>query len=176
MDRPRIRLEPWGADGLPLLRATLGDPEMTRFVGGPESEEKLADRQALFERLEAEGTGRMFRIVDGTTGEALGSVGYWDRAGGDEDVYEAGWFVLPAYQGRGVATAATGLAIAHARAEAKHRFLHAYPSVENAASNALCARLGFTLLGAEDFEYPPGHTLRCNDWRLDLTAPESSGP
>ena len=24
------------------------------------------------------------------------------------------------------------------------------------------------LMGDYDFEYPPGHTLRCNDWRLDL--------
>ena len=31
-----------------------------------------------------------------------------------------------------------------------------------------CRHLGFTLLGAHDFEYPPGHPLRCNDWRLDL--------
>jgi RimJ/RimL family protein N-acetyltransferase len=46
----------------------------------------------------------------------------------------------------------------------------AYPGVDNAASNAICRKLGFTLLGAEDFEYPPGHLMRCNDWRLDLRA------
>jgi hypothetical protein len=26
----------------------------------------------------------------------------------------------------------------------------------------------FTLVGACDFEYPPGHVMRCNDWRFDL--------
>jgi hypothetical protein len=30
--------------------------------------------------------------------------------------------------------------------------------------------MGFTLLGASDFEYR-GHVLRCNDWELDLKAP-----
>ena len=28
--------------------------------------------------------------------------------------------------------------------------------------------LGFTLQGEYDFEYPPGHWMRCNDWELNL--------
>jgi RimJ/RimL family protein N-acetyltransferase len=83
-------------------------------------------------------------------------------------VYETGWFVLPAYQGRGIAAAATALTIDAARAERKHAFLHAFPSVENAASNAICQKLGFTLVDEIEFEYPPGHSMRCNDWRLEL--------
>jgi RimJ/RimL family protein N-acetyltransferase len=43
--------------------------------------------------------------------------------------------------------------------------------VDNAASNALCRKLGFVLVGETDVEYPPGHMMRCNDWRIDLTAP-----
>jgi RimJ/RimL family protein N-acetyltransferase len=39
--------------------------------------------------------------------------------------------------------------------------------VGNAPSNAICRKLGFTLLGPHDFEYR-GTVLRCNDWRLDL--------
>jgi RimJ/RimL family protein N-acetyltransferase len=78
--------------------------------------------------------------------------------------------VLPARQGRGIGKEATRLAISRARSERKHRFMHAYPSVENPASNAICRSLGFTLLGEHDFEYPPGsgNILRCNDWRLEL--------
>jgi len=86
-------------------------------------------------------------------------------------VYETGWFVLPAFQGRGIATAATALVVDQVRAEQRHRFLHAFPSVENAASNAVCRKLGFTLLEeAIAFEFPPGNVLRCNDWRLDVMA------
>ena len=53
------------------------------------------------------------------------------------------------------------------------RSLHAFPSVGNAASNALCHRLGFTLRGPCDFEYPAGSGLlmRSNDRRLDLARP-----
>jgi hypothetical protein len=65
---------------------------------------------------------------------------------------------------------ATALAIAVARSERKHRFLHAFPSVDNAPSNAICRKLGFTLVEECEFEYPPGSFMRCNDWRLDLFA------
>jgi RimJ/RimL family protein N-acetyltransferase len=57
-----------------------------------------------------------------------------------------------------------------ARSERKHRFLHAYPSVDNAPSNAICPKLGFTLLGSYEFEYPPGRFMQCNDWRFDLSS------
>ena len=70
------------------------------------------------------------------------------------------------------AVAATALAIERARADGKHRFLHAYPSVENAPSNAICRKLGFELMEECDFEFPPGNQLRCNDWRLDLFGPD----
>jgi RimJ/RimL family protein N-acetyltransferase len=65
----------------------------------------------------------MFKIVAEATGEAVGSVGYWARTWLDESVYEIGWSVLPAFQGRGIAGTATDLAIAMARSERKHRFL-----------------------------------------------------
>jgi RimJ/RimL family protein N-acetyltransferase len=169
-DRNAVRLEPWGEGDLPLLETLLGDPTMMEHLGGPESREKIAGRQVRYERLADSGTGRMFKIVVEATGEAAGSVGYWERTWRGEQVYEIGWSVLPAFQGRGIASAATAQAIAAARADGKRRFLHAFPSVENPPSNALCRRLGFTLVEACDFEYPPGSFMRCNDWRLDLAA------
>jgi hypothetical protein len=54
--------------------------------------------------------------------------------------------------------------------EKQHRFVHAFPSVANAPSNAICRKLGFTLLEECEFEYPRGSFMRCNDWRLDLFA------
>jgi RimJ/RimL family protein N-acetyltransferase len=164
-----VHLEPWGPNDLPLLERLIGDPEMTAHLGGPESPQKIAERHLRFQRLGEDGTGRMFKIVDDATGEGVGSVGYWPRRWHDQDVYEMGWSVLPAFQGRGIAAAGTTLAIAVARSEQTRRFLHAFPSVDNAPSNAICWKVGFELVAACDFEYPPGHVLRCNDWRLDLT-------
>jgi RimJ/RimL family protein N-acetyltransferase len=159
-----VRIEPWGAGDLPLLQRLLGDPAMMEHVGGPESPEKIAERHG---RYELAGSGQ-FRIVVGAPSEAVGWVGYWERTWRDEEIYEIGWSVIPAFQGRGIAGQATAQAIAIAAAEGKHCFLHAFPSVENAASNAICRKLGFTLLEECEFEYPPGSLMRCNDWRLDL--------
>jgi predicted GNAT family acetyltransferase len=78
--------------------------------------------------------------------------------------------VLPEWQGQGIASAGTALLVARVRAAGKHRFLLAFPPVDNGPSNAVCRKVGFTLLEARDYEYPPGHPLRCNDWVIDLLA------
>lgn len=162
------RLEPWREGDLPLLERLLGDPAMTEHLGGPESPEQLTKRQVVLEGLAESGKGRCFKIIDESTSDTVGSVMYWDRVWDDENVYEIGWSVLPAFQGRGIAARATGLAIDAARSDRKHRFLHAFPSVDNLPSNAICKKLGFTLIQECDFEYPRGSYMRCNDWRLDL--------
>jgi RimJ/RimL family protein N-acetyltransferase len=127
----------------------------------------LADRQR---RYAQPGSG-MYKIVDDETGEGVGSVGFWERDWQGETVFETGWSVIPAFQGRGIAAEATRQALELAKETGKHRFVHAYPKVENDASNAICRKLGFEFLGAHDFEYPPGNPIRCNDWRYDLTDP-----
>lgn len=167
-EQPGVRIEPWSEHDLPLLQALLGDPEMTVHLGGPESSDQIVERQARYERLPGTGKGRIFKIVDAATGEPAGSVGYWEKDWKDELVYETGWSVLPAFQGRGFASMATAQVIGMARSEQKHRFLHAFPSIDNLASNAICRKLGFTLLGECQFEYPAGSFMQCNDWRLDL--------
>lgn len=161
-----VRLVPWGEGDLALLEQLVGDPAMMEHLGGPESPEKIAERQVRYELADS----RMFKIVDEATGQGVGSVGYWERAWRGEQVYEVGWSVIPSAQGRGIARTATAQAIAAAAAERRHRFVHAFPAVDNAPSNAICRSLGFTLLGEGDFEYPPGNAMRCNDWRLELAA------
>jgi glycine/D-amino acid oxidase-like deaminating enzyme/GNAT superfamily N-acetyltransferase len=163
-----VQIAPWDEGDLPLLEKLLGDPAMMEHLGGPESREKIAERHARY--LAGSGRDPMFKILDGAGGEAVGWVGYWERSWREQEVYEIGWSVLPAYQGRGVASAATAQAIADARSRATRRFLHAFPSVENPPSNGICRKLGFALLGECEVEYPPGSVMRCNDWRLDLRA------
>jgi RimJ/RimL family protein N-acetyltransferase len=161
-----VTLAAWSNGDLPLLERLMGDPVMTEHLGGPESPEKLRERQGRYERLE--GGDRMFKIVDVASGAGVGSVGFWMKEWREEEVYEVGWMVVPEFQGRGVAVAATAQAIELARGDARHRFMHAFPNVDNAPSNAICRKLGFALLGACEFEFPKGHLMTCNDWRLDL--------
>ena len=55
-------------------------------------------------------------------------------------------------------------------AEQRHRFLYAFSMVENAPCNAICRKVGFTLLGGIVFPARQGGFLRCNDWRFGLFA------
>ena len=161
-----IRL--WSDDDLPLLERLMGDPAMTAYLGGPEAAEKIRERHGRYLHPEHSGRGRMFAIIVGPHGVAAGSVGFWAREWRGHHVWETGWSVLPEFQGRGVATRATVAVLKRARAAGTHRFIHAFPSVDNAVSNSICRKAGFILQGVVDVEYPKGALMRCNDWRLDL--------
>ena len=156
-----LHLVAWSDDDAALLAALNGDDAQMAHVGGAETAAKIAERQARYER----DPGQFAIVAEGTR---AGWVGFWPRAWRGAEVYEIGWSVLPAFQGRGLASAATALALQRVREEGRRRFVHAFPSVDNPASNALCRRLGFELLGEDEFEFPPGHSMRCNDWRFDV--------
>jgi RimJ/RimL family protein N-acetyltransferase len=170
----RVRLDTWTDADLELLYQA-NTPEMTKYLAGPENDELILARHRRYLEIDGTGTGRMFRIVLLPKGEVVGNIGYWERGWRNGTVYETGWNVLPPYQGKGIATAAAQATVASARAERRHRYLHAFPAVDNAASNAVCRKTGFELVGTCDYEYPPGNVLRCNDWRLDLTAQLTPG-
>ncbi|MFK0292353.1 GNAT family N-acetyltransferase [Streptomyces sp. NPDC090442] len=165
---PDVRIEAWPADGLDLLRKA-NTPEMTRHLGGPETAERLARRHLRYlGSLDGDVPGRMYRIVLFPDGEPVGTVGFWEWEWRGKPVYEAGWGVLPDFQGRGIAAAAVHQVLAAAATEGRHPIAHAFPSAANAASNAVCRKTGFAFIGACDVEYPKGHLIRANEWRATL--------
>ena len=154
------------SDDLALMTALNGDPEQMAYVGGAETAEKIADRNAQCAR-----DPHQFRIVDAASGAGVGWVGFWPTESHGTPIYEIGWSVLRAFQGRGFATRATALMLEVARAvpDRPERAVHAYPGVDNAPSNAVCRKLSFTLIEADKtLEYPPGSMMVVNDWRLAL--------
>lgn len=174
-----VRLEPWAdtPSHLELLRRN-NSPEMTKHLGGPETEEQVLARHRRYAELPGRGGGRMYRIVLTREAQVAGVIGFWEREWRGETVYETGWGVLPPYQGRGIAAAAAREVARAAAAEDVHRRLHAYPSIGHPASNGVCRKAGFTLLGECAIEYPAGSFIRCNDWRLELRSapPDRSAP
>ena len=168
-DPSAVRLEPWGPGDFSLL-GQLNDPGMTKQVGGPETPEELAERQSRYEPADS----RQFKIV--VDGESVGWVGYWEFDWRDRQVWEIGWAVVPGFHGRGIASSATGLLLERARAERGHRFVHAFPKVENTVSNAICRKLGFELIGDTDFDARRAGVVRCNDWRFDLFPDDKGFP
>lgn len=165
-----IRIRPWSDADLPLLEKLLGDPAMMQHLGGAETLEQIQKRHQRYLHLPE--TDHMYAIVPKEQLDAVGSIGFWEKSWHDRLVYETGWSILPSYQGRGIASMAAEAVIRHARQEHRHQYLHAFSSVDNSASNAICRKLGFSLIEACDFEYPPGQLMRCNDWRFDLFQPK----
>jgi RimJ/RimL family protein N-acetyltransferase len=88
------------------------------------------------------GEAHMYTVVADDSDEVLGTIGIWKIDWNGSQTYEMGWFVLPAYQGKGVATEAARLIISQARSNPEMRSIHAYPAVTNAASNAIARKIG----------------------------------
>jgi RimJ/RimL family protein N-acetyltransferase len=164
-----ILLQTWSEQDLALMQRLLGSPTVMAHLGGPETPEQIERRNKRYAYLVEDGVDQMYKIVLASTAEPVGSIGYWKKNWRDRLVYEMGWMVLPEYQGHGIATKAGEAVIDLLRKEKRFPFIHAFPSVSNPASNAICRKLGFTLLEECQFDYPPGHSMTVNDWQLDLS-------
>ena len=142
---------------------------MMEHVNGPESLEQIQRRHKRYLAMSADqDVGCMYTIMVGPS--AAGNVGFWETEWEGEKVWETGWFVLPEFQGQGVATQAVKLMIQVVRKLSSHRYLVAFPETGNGPSNAIARKLGFELVKEFDAEYPPnsGKHLHGNVWRLDL--------
>lgn len=171
MDGLALRL--WSVDDLPLLRAA-NSPSMTSHLNGPESDDDIVARHERYLQLVSTGEARMF-VLEEEDEVPLGSIGCWKIDWRNQPAWEAGWFVLPSAQGRGVAARALALLIANLREHpAGRRFMLAFPSVDNAASNAVCRRAGFVIEGSTTVAFR-GSELIVNEWSFDLTAAPPAG-
>lgn len=167
----RITLHRWDAGDLPLL-VEANTPEMTRYLGGPESDDDVRARHEKYLRFWDTGEGWMYRIdVDGVP---AGGIGYWPVVHDGEAAYETGWNVSPGFQGRGVAREALRQILAVVRADGRRRLLVASPGVDNPASNALCRSAGFELRGSSTAPWRGGE-LTYHTWVLDLSRLVAAG-
>jgi len=157
-----VEVHPWSEGDLELLRRA-NTPELMDWVGGVETDEQVVARHERYLALARNGTGMQFRVTIPGHPEGVGMVGYWLHEWHGEPALESGWSVESEYRGRGIAPAAVVAMLEFARAAGETLPVHAYPSVDNPASNAVCRKAGFTLLGEEDFEVGAG-VLRTNDW------------
>jgi RimJ/RimL family protein N-acetyltransferase len=160
-------------DDLPLTEALETDPAVMRELGGPVPREEIP---ALHRRRLASVADDPWWlvIVPEPGGPAAGTIGVWEGEVDGARVHETGWMLLPAFHGRGIASAALALLIERARAEPRFTELHAFPGVSNGPSNGLCRKFGFTLRGELDGGYR-GASFRINHWVLALRGPAPSG-
>ena len=144
----------------------MNTPEQKLHLGGPETEEKVLDRQARYLTYHSPGGGEMLLI--GIDDVVVGSIGYWETERDGEKAYETGWEILPEHHGRGIGGAAGRALMARLKPIALHPYVFAFPTPENPGSNGICRKLGFELIAVEDAEYPKGVWAPHNVWRLDL--------
>jgi RimJ/RimL family protein N-acetyltransferase len=148
------------------------DPAVMSELGGPVPREEIP--AAHRRRLDGVANDPWWFVIVTEHDESVGEIGIWETEHDGSVVHETGWMLLAAFHGRGLATAALGLLLDRARAEPRFERLHAWPGVSNPASNALCRKFGFDLLGEEGGGYRDA-VLRVNHWVLTLRQAATGG-
>ena len=138
-----------------------------RDLGGPTPKENILKIHTRRLNSVLDRTVWYFTICPEPGGAPVGTIGLWDSDFDCAKIKEMGWMVLPAFQGRGLATAAGQMTLARARTEGRAREIHAFTSALNGASNAICKKLGFILLGEVELAYN-GPPQPSNHWKIDL--------
>jgi RimJ/RimL family protein N-acetyltransferase len=156
-------------DDLPLYESLRANPVVMAELGGAHHTEDIPRILRNTLNYVESGKGWVFAIIpDPASGDAVGTVSLWESDDdGGKPINEIGWEVLPAFQGRGLASQAVRLVLDRARESGRWDVIHAYPGVSNAASNAICRKMGFEKLEECDIDYS-GRILRCNHWRIRL--------
>jgi RimJ/RimL family protein N-acetyltransferase len=149
------------------------DPVMMSHIGGPRVEADVRATHKHRLALMAEGLAEIHKILVPGHSEPAGTIGIWKIDWEGPNSYEMGWFVIPEHQGRGIATDAAKLLMSSVKSNADIRYIHAYPTVANFASNTIARKMGMKLLREFDNEGFAG-ILRCNDWFIDLQSESSN--
>jgi RimJ/RimL family protein N-acetyltransferase len=166
-DTPRLCFRRWRPDDLPLAQLLWGDPEVSRYIGGPLTAEQVRRR---FERhLEFEQQAgvqywqlwlRSGNIAAGLpncdTGAASGEyfAGCCGLRPPEDGSYEHGFYLRPCFHGQGLGFEAAGAVLAHAFEERLAHSVWGGHHPDNAASKALLLKLGMRYSHIEELEPP----------------------
>jgi RimJ/RimL family protein N-acetyltransferase len=163
-----MRLVPYAEADFELTVALDGDPEVMRDLGGAVPADRLP---AIHERRLHPPPGDRFLAVRASGSDrALGLVGLWRTPWDGATVAEAGVLVRREYLGTGLGVRALRALFALLVADGMTEPVHAFIAEDNAASNTLARRMGFTLLGQCEVSYED-RPLRSNHWMLELRSP-----
>jgi ribosomal-protein-alanine N-acetyltransferase len=146
----RLGFRWWTAEDLPLAQELWGDLEVTRFFGGPFSEEEI---RARFKRERARRMvhGFQYWVIELLeTGEFVGVCGLRPYRPAEE-IVELGFHLRPKFWGRGLATEAARAVIGYAFATYALKKLAAGHHPENLNSRKVMEKLGFAYSHHEPF-------------------------
>lgn len=138
-----------GADDVPWITAACSDRELSRYIPGIPYPYSQSDGRAFIEHVGqgwAEGTSAAFVIADAATGYGRGTIGL-HLYPADAELAEVGYWLCREARGRGAATIAVRLVSGWAFAQLGIRRLNLITAPENAASQHVAERAGFTREG-----------------------------
>jgi RimJ/RimL family protein N-acetyltransferase len=145
----RLGFRPWSADDFELAWGLWGDPEVTRLMGGPFSEEYVRERLAReIETLRSVGV-QYWPCFLLATGEHVGCCGLRPY----KNAFAFGFHLRPEHWGHGLAGEAARSVLAHAFSTLAASTLFAGHHPRNDPSRRLLGKLGFKFSFEE--VYPP---------------------
>ena len=152
MKTERLGFRQWMSTDLSFALAIWGDAKVTRLVGGPFSEEKVAARlDREIASMSAHGV-QYWPIFLLKTGEHVGAAGMRVRES-DEPLRSVGYYLRPEYWGQGLATEAGRAVVNYAFESLGANSLFAGHHPENVTSGRVLEKLGFRFTHKE--LYPP---------------------
>lgn len=152
----RLRLEPFDQAHLDGLNAMHSDPEVMRFLGGPESRERTMEIIRRVKSRWAEYGYSWWSLIERATEEVIGAGAIQNlRKGGDAPdpacPLEIGWRLRRDRWHRGFAIEAAVVMSDFAFRKLNAEVLLAVCDPDNAASAAVMKRLGMRYRGVEDW-------------------------
>ena len=148
LETPRLRLRPYRIEDFERYAAMWSEPDVVRFIGG----EPLSREAAWIRFLRQIGLWHylgfgFFAIEDRATGAFIGEGGFHDLhrslSPSIEGTMEAGWGLVTAAQGRGLAEEAMRVALAWADESFSHATMTCIIRPDHAASLHVARKLGF---------------------------------
>jgi [ribosomal protein S5]-alanine N-acetyltransferase len=145
----RLGFRWWTADDLPLAQQLWGDVEVTKYFGGPFSEDEVRKRYKR-ERARRMVHGYQYWVIELlATGEFVGVCGLQPNNPADE-IIELGFHLVPKFWGQGLATEAARAVIPYAFEKYAAKKLLAGHHPENVNSKKVLDKLGFKYSHDED--------------------------
>ncbi|MCU1538742.1 MAG: GCN5-related N-acetyltransferase [Humibacillus sp.] len=149
-----IRLRPWRPSDVGAIEPRDGDPTHWMPARSVLRRDTFAAWHQRRLELMASGESVEWCVADAESDRALGSMALFSRQGPIGDAAEIGYQLFPSARGRGVATTAARLAVAHGLAPVAEgglglRRLTAETAADNVASNAVLRASGFSSFGRE---------------------------
>ncbi|MGH7910870.1 MAG: GNAT family N-acetyltransferase [Candidatus Dormibacteraceae bacterium] len=141
------------------------DPELMAGLGGPRAKEAVERAHAGGVEQAAAGECRPCKVLVEPQDTVAGHIVAWLSEHDGEPLHEIGWMILREHQRRGLATAAVRELLKMVWAAKPGIAVHAFPGVTNTASNRVCEKSGFQLLGPCDVRFGEAQ-LRCSWWRV----------